>query len=63
MIVSATVTSATVRKMQAELDQFEAQARRELDNKETSDLGILRMELVAEFRRRLLFISFSMRTR
>ncbi len=63
MIVAATVTSATVRKMQAELDQLETQARRELNNKDTHDLGILRMELIAEFRRRLLFISFSLRTR
>ena len=57
------VTSDTVRKMQAELDKLEAQARTELNNKETRDLGILRRELVTEFRRRLLFISFSMRTR
>ena len=63
MIVATKVTSDTVRKMQAELDKLEAQARTELNNKETRDLGILRRELVTEFRRRLLFISFSMRTR
>jgi hypothetical protein len=62
-MVATKVTSATVRKMQAELDKLEAQARMELNNKETRDLGILRKELVTEFRRRLLFISFSMRTR
>jgi hypothetical protein len=63
MIVATKVTSDTVRKMQAELDKLEAQARTELNNKETRDLGILRIELVTEFRRRLLFISFGMRTR
>jgi hypothetical protein len=61
MIVATKVTSATVRKMQVELDKLEAQARTELKNEETRDLGILRTELVTEFRRRLLFISFSMR--
>jgi hypothetical protein len=41
-MVATKVTSVTVRKTQAELDKLETQARTELNNKETCDLGILK---------------------
>lgn len=60
--MTTTVTSVTVRRMRLELDQLEAQARRELNERRTRALGLLRMELVEECRRKLFFISARLKT-
>jgi hypothetical protein len=59
--MSAEITSVTVRRMQVELDQLEAQANRELQNRKTRGLGMLRMALVEECRRKLLFVSIALK--
>jgi len=50
-------THAAINQIRAELDQLEAQAKRELRDPQTHAVGLLRMDLVLEFRRRLAFIA------
>lgn len=54
------VTRAAIRRMQAELDQLEAQGKRELKDPNTHALGSLRVDLIKECRRRLFFIATTM---
>lgn len=51
------ITHAAIRQMQEELDQLEAQSKRELKDPSTHAVGLLRMELIKECRRRLSFIA------
>jgi len=46
--------------MQAELDQLEAQGKRELKDPNTHAMGSLRVDLIKECRRRLFFIATTM---
>ena len=55
------VTLATVRRMQVELDELEARAQKEVKVRKTRSLGMLRMDLVAECRRRLFYISVAIK--
>ena len=50
-------TNAAIRQMQEELDQLETQGRRELKDRKTRAVGMLRIDLVQECRRRLSFIA------
>ncbi len=43
--------------MQAELDQLEAQGKREVKDPSTHAMGLLRVDLIKECRRRLFFIA------
>lgn len=55
------VTLAAVRKMHLELDELEIRAQLEVKARKTRSLGLLRMDLVAECRRRLLYISVAIK--
>lgn len=55
------VTLSSVRQMQLELDKLEAQAQQEVKVRKTRSLGLLRMDMVAECRRRLLYISVAIK--
>ena len=50
------ITHAAICQMREELDKLEAQAKLELKDTRTHAVGLLRMDLVAECRRRLFFI-------
>ncbi len=54
------ITHAAIRQMQEELDQLEAQGRRELKHPRTHAVGLLRVDLIKECRRRLFFIATTM---
>jgi len=51
------ITHAAIRRIQAELDQLEAQGKREVKDPSTHAMGLLRVDLVKECRRRLFFIA------
>jgi hypothetical protein len=55
------VSSSAIRQLQEELQPFEQQAIREMKDPQTRSLGILRMDLVEECRRRLNFFQYMMR--
>lgn len=55
------ITLMTVRRMQGELDKLEAQAKEEVKVRKTRGLGLLRMDLVHECRRKLSFISAALK--
>jgi hypothetical protein len=55
------ITDAAIRQLQEELDQLEAQGRRELKDPSTHAVGLLRVDLIKECRRRLFFIATMMR--
>jgi hypothetical protein len=52
------ISLSAVRQLQLELDRYEVLAKRETQDQQTRSLGLLRMDLVTECRRRLLFFSF-----
>jgi hypothetical protein len=52
------ISLSAVRQLQLELDPYEEQAKKETLSAETHSLGLLRMDLVRECRRRLMFLSF-----
>jgi len=54
------ISDAAIRQMREELDQIEAQGRRELVDPTTRSVGLLRVDLVEECRRRLAFIAATM---
>ena len=51
------ITHAAICQIRKELDQLEVQAKLELKNPRTSAVGVLRMDLIEECRRRLLCIT------
>jgi hypothetical protein len=51
------ITTAAIRQMQNELDQLEARGKRELSDLSSRPVGLLRIDLVEECRRRLSFIA------
>lgn len=51
------ITHAAICQIREELDQLEVQAKLELKDPRTSAVGVLRMDLIEECRRRLLFIT------
>ena len=51
------ITHTAIRRMQAELDQLEAQGKCEVKDASTHAMGLLRVDLVRECRRRLFFIA------
>jgi hypothetical protein len=55
------VSSSAIRQLQEELDPFEQQAKKEMKDPQTRSLGILRLDLVAECRRRLNFFQYMVR--
>ncbi|MCU1296300.1 MAG: hypothetical protein JWO91_578 [Acidobacteriaceae bacterium] len=57
MNVRKTPLSA-IRHLHAELDRFEKQAQEEIKDQRSHALGILRLDLIEECRRRLIFISY-----
>jgi len=59
-IVVKNITHAAIRQMQEELDQLEAQGKRELKDPSTHAVGLLRVDLIKECRRRLFFIATTM---
>ena len=56
------LTQAAIRRMSDELDQMELQAKRELKDPKTHALGLLRIDLMKECRRRLFFIASMVKT-
>jgi hypothetical protein len=52
------ISLSAVRQLQLELDPFEEQAKIEMQDPQTHSLGLLRMDLVEECRRRLMFITY-----
>jgi hypothetical protein len=52
------VSSSVIHQLQEELDPFEQQAKKEMKDPQTRSLGILRMDLVEECRRRLNFFQY-----
>ena len=57
MNVRKTPLSA-IRHLQAELDRFEKQAREEIKDQHSHAIGVLRLDLIEECRRRLMFIRY-----
>jgi hypothetical protein len=55
------ISRPAIRQLQRELDLSEQQARVELKNKQTQPLGIIRLDLVEESRRRLEFFRHMLR--
>jgi hypothetical protein len=55
------ISHSAVRQLQLELDPYEEQAKEEIRSPQTHSLGMLRMDLVTECRRRLMFFSFMVR--
>jgi len=53
-------SDAAIRQMHEELDQLETQGRRELKDPTSRPVGLLRIDLVEECRRRLAFIAATM---
>ena len=51
------ITRWAVKRMRRELDRFEAQAKKELKDPALKPLGVLRIDLVEECRRRLAFVA------
>jgi hypothetical protein len=51
------ISRPAIRRLQGELDQLERQGKIEMKNKQTQALGIIRLDLVEECRRRLEFFS------
>ena len=58
--VTKKITQASICQMREELDQLEVQAKRELKDPNQHAVGLLRMDLVEECRRRLIFITMVM---
>lgn len=56
-IVVKNMTQAAIRQTQEELDQVEAQGKRELKDPSTHGVGLLRVDLIKECRCRLFFIA------
>ena len=54
------IMHTAIRRMQAELDQLEAQGKREVKDPNTRAMGLLRVDLIKECRRRLFFIATTM---
>ena len=54
------ITNAAIRQIRKEVAELEVRAKLELKNENTHAVGLLRMELVAECRRRLYFIESTM---
>jgi hypothetical protein len=52
------ISLSAVRQLQQELDPFEEQAKKETQDPQTHSLGLLRMDLIEECRRRLMFITY-----
>ena len=57
MVMPKYITRWAVERMRLELNRLEAQARRELKDPELKPLGLLRIDLVEECRRRLTFVA------
>jgi hypothetical protein len=55
------VSSSAIRQLQDELEPFEQQAIKEMKDPQTRSLGVLRMDLVGECRRRLNFFQYMMK--
>jgi hypothetical protein len=56
-IVVKKITNAAICQIREELEQLEVQAKLELKDPRTSAVDVLRMDLIEECRRRLLFIT------
>jgi hypothetical protein len=54
------VSDDAIRHMRKELDELEAQGRRELQDQTSRPVGLLRIDLIEECRRRLAFIAATM---
>jgi hypothetical protein len=52
---------SAIRQLYLELDKLENQARKELKRSGTHALGFLRMDLIQECKRRLLFIKYMLK--
>jgi hypothetical protein len=52
------VSPSAIRQLQEELGPYEEQAKKEMKDPQTRSLGILRMDLVEECRRRLNFFQY-----
>jgi hypothetical protein len=52
------VSASAIRQLQEELGSYEEQAKKEMKDPQTRSLGILRMDLVEECRRRLNFFQY-----
>jgi hypothetical protein len=52
------ISLAAVRQLHRELDPYEEQAKIEKQDPLTHSLGLLRMDLIEECRRRLMFITY-----
>jgi hypothetical protein len=55
------ISLSAVRQLQLELDPSEAKAKIETQDPQTRSLGLMRMDLVTECRRRLMFFSFMLK--
>jgi hypothetical protein len=55
------ISRPAIRQLQRELDLLEQQARVEMKSKQTQPLGIMRLDLVEECRRRLEFYRLMLR--
>jgi len=58
--VAKNITNAAVRQIRKELAELEVRAKLELKDSNTHAVGLLRMDLVTECRRRLYFIQNTM---
>jgi hypothetical protein len=57
MNVRKTPVSA-IKHLYAELDRFEKQAQNEIEDQHSHAIGVLRLDLIEECRRRLMFIRY-----
>jgi hypothetical protein len=55
------ISRPAIRRLQDELYQLERQGKIEMKNKQTHPLGIMRLDLVGECRRRLEFLGHMLR--
>jgi len=55
------ITLSAIRQLESEIEKYEAQAKRELEKRKTRAVGLLRADLLREYRQRLTFMKYMLR--
>jgi hypothetical protein len=55
------ISPSAIKQLHLELDRFEKQAKREIEDPHTRSLGAIRLDLIEECRRRLTFLRFMLK--
>jgi hypothetical protein len=55
------ISPSAIRQLHLELDRFEKQAKKEIEDPHARSLGVIRLDLIEECRRRLTFLRFMLK--